>query len=104
MTDQATHQHPPPLCFYYHGKPLHVLLHNGQWWLYSGDVLAVIGRRLGCRIQHLLAADPTRENSPETEDIKECWPAPALLRALRRSSKPLARQVLRDGQAQARPA
>jgi hypothetical protein len=58
-------------------------------------VLAVIGRRLGRRIQQLLAADPTHENTTETEDIKEYGPATALLRALRRSNKPLARQ-LRD--------
>lgn len=97
MTKQApSHsQHPPPLCFYYHGKPLHVLHHHGQWWLHSSNVLALIGRRLGSRIQQLLAADPTRENTAETEDIKDYWPATALLRALRRSGKPLARQ-LRD--------
>lgn len=95
MTDQTTPQHPPPLCFYYQGKPLHVLRHDGQWWLRSGDVLAVIGRRLGCRIQQLLAADPTPANTPETEGTKEYWPAAALLRALHRSGKPLARQ-LRD--------
>jgi prophage antirepressor-like protein len=53
----------PPLCFYYHGKPLHVQHHHGQWWLHSGDVLAVIGRRLGSRIQQLLAADPTTKHS-----------------------------------------
>jgi prophage antirepressor-like protein len=44
---------------YYHGKPLHVLRHDGQWWLHSGDVLALIGRRLGSRMQQLLAAEPT---------------------------------------------
>ncbi len=95
MTTQTTPQHPPPLCFYYHGKPLHVQHLHGKWWLHSGDVLAIIGRRLARRIQQLLAADPTRENTAETEDIKEYWPAPGLLRALRRSGKPLARQ-LRD--------
>ena len=94
MTAQTTSQHPPPLCFYYHGKPLHVLRHGGQWWLHSSDVLAVIGRRLGNRIQQLLAAEPKHENTQE-EDAKEYWPATALLRALRRSGKPLARQ-LRD--------
>ena len=95
MTTQASPQHPPPLCFYYHGKPLHVLHHDGQWWLHSGDVLAVIGRRLGQRLQHLLAADTTLQNTPATEVTNEYWPATALLRALRRSGKPQARQ-LRD--------
>ncbi|WP_199104459.1 hypothetical protein [Aquitalea sp. ASV11] len=95
MTTQTSPQHPPPLCFHYHGKPLHVQHHQGEWWLHSGDVLAVIGRRLGSRIQQLLAAEPTHENTPKTEVTKEYWPATALLRALRRSNKPLARQ-LRD--------
>lgn len=93
MTNQTTAQHPPPLCFYYHGKPLHVLRHDGQWRLHSNDVLAVIGRRLGRRIQQLLAADPTHENRPEAEDTQGYWPATALLRALRRSNKLLARQL-----------
>ncbi|NWK79915.1 hypothetical protein [Aquitalea sp. LB_tupeE] len=95
MADQTTSHHSPPLCFYYHGKPLHVLRHDGQWWLHSSDVLALIGRRLGNRIQQLLAAEPTHQNTPETEVTNACWPATALLRALRRSNKPLARQ-LRD--------
>jgi prophage antirepressor-like protein len=95
MTAQTSSQHPPPLCFHYHGKPLHVLRHDGQWWLNSHDVLAVIGRRLGQRLLHLLAADTTHPNTPKTEVTKEYWPATALLRALRRSGKPLARQ-LRD--------
>jgi prophage antirepressor-like protein len=95
MTDQNTPRHPPPLCFHYHGKPLHVLRHDGQWWLNSNDVQAVTGRRLGQRLQYLLAADTTHPNTPETEVTKEYWPATALLRALRRSGKPLARQ-LRD--------
>ncbi|KJV34414.1 hypothetical protein VI06_00925 [Aquitalea magnusonii] len=46
-------------------------------------------------MQQLLTADPSRENTAVTEDIKQYWPVTALLRALRRSGKPLARQ-LRD--------
>lgn len=93
MTDQANLQHPPPLCFYYHGKPLHVLHHDSQWWLYRGDVLAVIGRRLGRRIQQLLSADPNTGIAPVGDEQPECWLATALLRVLRRSGKPLARQL-----------
>ena len=88
-------EHPPPLCFYYHGKPLHVLHHNDQWWLHSSDVLAVIGRRLGRRIQQLLSADPNTGIAPLGDEQPACWLATALLRVLRRSGKPLARQ-LRD--------
>ena len=95
MTDQTTPERPPPLCFYYHGKPLHVLRHDGQWWLYSDDVLAVIGQRLGRRMQQLLSADTSTDIHPETENATACWLATALLRVLRRSGKPLARQ-LRD--------
>ena len=95
MTAQTTSQHPPPLCFHYHGKPLHVVRHDGQWWLHSSDVLAVIGRRLGRRIQQLLTADPNTGIAPVGDEQPACWPAPALLRVLRRSGKPLARQ-LRD--------
>ncbi|WP_146215991.1 hypothetical protein [Aquitalea magnusonii] len=84
MINQAAPQHPPPLCFHYHGKPLHVLRHNGQWWLYSDDILAVIGQRLGRRIQQLLTPDTSTDIRPDTESPTACWPVPALLRALRR--------------------
>jgi hypothetical protein len=77
----------PSLCFYYHGKPLHVLHHNDQWWLHSSDVLAVIGRRLGHRIQQLLSADPNTGIAPVGKEQPECWLA-TLLRVLRRSGKP----------------
>jgi prophage antirepressor-like protein len=82
---------PSPL--HYHGKPLHVLHHNDQWWLHSSDVLAVIGRRLGHRIQQLLSADPNTGIAPVGKEQPECWLATALLRVLRRSGKPLARQL-----------
>ncbi|WP_199054135.1 hypothetical protein [Aquitalea sp. ASV15] len=88
-------QHPPPLCFHYHGKPLHVLRHDGQWWLYAADVQAAVGRRLGQRLQHVLAVDSTTNITADKDALPECWPAQALLRALRRSGKPQARQ-LRD--------
>lgn len=93
MTNQTTSQHPPPLCFHYHGKPLHLLRHDGQWWLYSDDVLAVIGQRLGRRMQQLLSADTSTDIHPDAENATACWPAQALLRALRRSGKPLAQQL-----------
>ena len=91
-------QPPPPLCFYYLGKTLHVLRHAGQWWLLARDVPPITGARLGRRVRQLIAADKAQVYLPSGNDhlnnnLVEYWRTTDLLRALRRSNKPLARQL-----------